>query len=304
MAMRQAPTLTAPDTPNALPAHSGWRRLVLPGDAPPTSSRASAVLAPSRRRRGGVASSILTALSPALVGAAALLLWQTIAQGGVVSTYLLPTPAQVARSFIGALQSGLFFRYGATTLTESLVGFALGAVIALPLGYAIARHRALAAALEPYLAASQAMPAVALAPLLVIWLGYGLLPIATLCALITFFPVAINTTLGFRTLDHEIVDAARLDGAGTWSLLRHIETPLALPTILAGLRASLTLSITGAVVGEFVLSDQGMGGLLTIARGNFDVPLAFATLIALAIMATALYGVARLIEWFLITLEA
>ncbi len=304
MAMRQAPTLTAPDTPETLTARSGWRRLVPPGDPPPTSSRAPTVRTPSVRRRSGVARGALTALSPALLGAAALLLWEIIAQGGAISTYLLPTPGQVARSFFGAVQSGLFFRYGATTLAESLVGFALGAAIALPLGYAIARHRALAAALEPYLAASQAIPAVALAPLLVLWLPYGLAPVATLCALIVFFPAAINTTLGFRTLDHEVVDAARLDGAGGWALLRYVEAPLALPTILAGLRTSLTLSITGAVVGEFVLSDQGMGGLLTLARGNFDVPLAFATLIALALMAMALYGVARLIEWFLITLEA
>jgi len=302
--MRQAPTLTAPDTPEALRARSGWRRLAIPGGASPASSRTSASRAPAISRRSGALSGLLTALSPVLVGAAALLLWQVIAQSGDVTTYLLPMPAQVARSFVSALQSGLFFRYGATTLTESLAGFAVGAAIALPLGYAIARSRTLAAALEPYLAASQAVPAVALAPLLILWLPIGLAPIVALCALIVFFPAAINTTLGFRTLDHEVVDAARLDGAGTWSLLRHIEAPLALPTILAGLRTSLTLSITGAVVGEFVTSDQGMGGLLTIARGNFDVPLAFATLIALALMATALYGIARLIEWFLVYLEA
>ncbi|HET9111103.1 MAG TPA: ABC transporter permease [Ktedonobacterales bacterium] len=243
-------------------------------------------------------------VAPLVVGLAALLIWQTITQGGAVSTYLLPTPGQVAQSFLSALRSGLFARYGLTTLTESLAGFALGAVIALPTGYAIARSRTLAAALEPYMAASQAVPAVALAPLLVLWLPTGLAPIAMLCALIVFFPAAINTTLGFRTLDHEVVDAARLDGAGGWSLLRHIEAPLALPTILAGLRTSLTLSITGAVVGEFVLSDQGLGGLLTIARGNFDMPLEFATLLALALMATILYGVARFIEWLLVYLEA
>lgn len=270
-----------------------------PSDAPPQKY-------PRVRRRGrsNALRGAVTALSPALVGAAALLIWQLIAQGGAISTYLLPTPTQVAGSFISALRNGLFVRYGATTLVESLVGFALGAVIALPIGYAVARSRTLAAALEPYLAASQAMPAVALAPLLALWLGYGLPPVAALCALIVFFPAAVNTTLGFRTLDQEVVDAARLDGAGAWSLLRYIEAPMALPVTLAGLRASLTLSITGAVVGEFVLGDQGLGGLLTIARGNFDAPLEFATLIALALMATALYGAARLIEWFLVYMEA
>ncbi len=158
--------------------------------------------------------------------------------------------------------------------------------------------------LEPYLAASQAVPAVALAPLLVLLLGYGLLPVAALCALIVFFPAAVNTTLGFRTIDRDVLDAARIDGAGRWALLRHIEAPLAIPSILAGLRASLTLAVTGAVVGEFVLGDQGLGGLLTIARGNFDAPLVFATLIALALMAITLYGLARLIERLIISHES
>lgn len=301
MAMQQAPAMRTPDTPESAVGRSGWRRLAWPIAA------SSGAIAPATRapaRRYGVVRAAFVALSPALVGAMALLLWQLIVQEGAISAYLLPAPAQVAHSFIDALRSGLFLKYGATTLKESLAGFALGAVVALPLGYAIARSRTLAAALEPYLAASQAIPAVALAPLLVIWLDYGIAPIAILCALIVFFPVAVNTTLGFRRLDSDILDAARLDGAGGLALLRHIEAPLALPTILAGLRASLTLSVTGAVVGEFVLSDQGMGGLLTIARGNFDVPLVFATLFALALMATALYGVARLIEWYLVYLEA
>ncbi len=303
MALQQAPMLSAPERAEALPARPGWRRWQRPGGASITSPQATRSWAASRRR-GKAWRGVVTALSPAIVGVVALLIWQFLTQGGAVNTYLLPTPAQVAHSFVGAIQSGLFAQYAASTLTESLVGFALGAVIALPLGYGIARSRALAAALEPYLAASQAIPAVALAPLLVIWLNYGLPSVAALCALIVFFPAAINTTLGFRTLDHEVVDAARLDGAGGWALLRYVEGPLALPTVLAGLRVSLTLSITGAVVGEFVVGDQGLGGLLTIARGNFDVPLAFATLIALALMATALYGVARFVEWLLVYLEA
>jgi NitT/TauT family transport system permease protein len=295
MALYPAPTAApAPDTPGASSGSPG-------AGSPGTAGRMSSAPA---RRRADLARGALAALAPALVGIVALLIWQFVTQGGAVNTYLLPTPGQVAHSFISALQSGLFVRYGATTLAESLVGFALGGVVALPLGYAIARNRTLAAALEPYLAASQAIPAVALAPLLMLWLPIGLAPIAALCALIVFFPAAVNTTLGFRTLDHEVVDAARLDGAGAWSLLRYIEAPLALPTILAGLRTSLTLSITGAVVGEFVLSDQGLGGLLIIARGNFDAPLVFATLIALAILATALYGAARFIEWLLVYLEA
>lgn len=277
--------------------------------SPPGAAGSIRTAGASRRpaRAGGsrVGSPLFSALTPALVGLVVLAIWQVASQrGGAAQAYVLPGPALVAQSFVGAVRSGIFWRYGLTTLTESLAGFALGAVIALPTGYAIARNRTLAAALEPYLAASQAVPAVALAPLLVLWLGYGLPPVAVLCALIVFFPAAVNTTLGFRTLDREVIDAARLDGAGSFALLRFIEAPLAAPAILAGLRASLTLSITGAVVGEFVLGDQGLGGLLIIARGNFDAPLVFATLIALALLATALYGVARLTESLLDSLEA
>jgi NitT/TauT family transport system permease protein len=275
---------------------------VAPGDGAQNAARV-ATTPPTRARAPGSRAArpvwlgvLIRTLAPVLAGLILLTFWQIGIQITSVSTYLVPTPLSVLQSLISGIQAGEITPYALTTLQESLVGFLLGAVIALPIGYAVARSRSLAALLEPYLAASQAVPAVALAPLLVLWLGYGLAPVAALCALIVFFPVAINTTLGFRTIDRDVTEAARLDGAGWWALLRHIETPLALPSVLAGLRASLTLSVTGAVVGEFVLSDQGMGGLLTIARGNFDIPLEFATLFALAFMALALYGLARWIE--------
>ncbi|HEX6818158.1 MAG TPA: ABC transporter permease subunit, partial [Ktedonobacterales bacterium] len=188
--------------------------------------------------------------------------------------------------------------------TESALGFALGTLVALPLGYGIARSRLVARALQPYLAASQAIPAVALAPLLVLWLGYGVPPVAALCALIVFFPTVVNTIFGLRTLDRDVLDAARVEGAGRLALLRYIELPLALPSILAGIRTSLTLSITGAVVGEFVVGGQGLGGLLNIAGAAFDSPLVFATLLALALLAAGLYGLARLAERRFSYLEA
>lgn len=241
---------------------------------------------------------------PALVlGLLALVLWEALSRSGTVSSFLLPAPGDVAETFARALRSGLLWRYARVTLVESLAGFALGTAVALPTGYAIARSRLLSRALEPYLAASQALPAIALAPLLVIWLGYGLRAVAVLCALIVFFPMVVNTALGLRTLDPEPVDAARVDGADRWSLLWHIELPLALPSILAGMRTGLTLSITGAVVGEFVLGDRGLGGLLIIARGNFDTPLVFATLLMLVVLAAAMYGIARLVERWLSYVE-
>ncbi len=239
---------------------------------------------------------LLAAVPAFVLGALALGAWQLAAETHALPSYFVPPPAEVLAAFQRSVASGQLLSYAGWTLAESFTGFALGALIALPLGYAIARSRSLALLLEPYLAASQALPAVALAPLLVLWLPYGLPSVAVLCALIVFFPAVVSTALGLRMLDRDVLDAARVEGANRWQLLWHMEAPLALPAILAGLRTSLTLSITGAVVGEFVIGDQGLGGLLEIARGNFDIPLVFATLLMLALLAMALYGLARFAE--------
>ncbi|MCC6935954.1 MAG: ABC transporter permease [Thermomicrobiales bacterium] len=248
----------------------------------------------AKRRRPLV--SVAGSIPAILLGLSILLLWELLVRSGSVSAFLLPYPADVARSFWESLNSGLFWKYARTTLAESMLGFATGAAIALPIGYGIARSRILARTLEPYLAASQAMPSVAIAPVLVIWLGYGLKAVVVLCALIVFFPIVVNTALGLRTIDRDVIDAARVDGAHGWSMLLYFEAPLAMPAVLTGLRTGLTLSIIGAVVGEFILGDQGLGGLLTIARSNFDTPLVFATLFMLMLLASSLYGVARFIE--------
>lgn len=259
--------------------------------SPPDASPRRPAVAPADARRAAW-------LAPAALGAALLVLWEGLAHLAHLSALILPAPEAVLAALRAGAASGTLLTAARTTLGESLAGFALGAAVGLPAGYAVARSRWISWALQPYLAASQALPAVALAPLLVVWLGYGLLPIAVLGALIVFFPTAIATTLGLRSLDREVLDAALVDGAHRWTLLRHVELPLALPAILAGLRTSLTLSITGAVVGEFVLgsSSLGLGSLLTISLSQLNTPLIFGILVVLAALAAALYGGARLIE--------
>ncbi|MFC0602065.1 ABC transporter permease [Streptomyces palmae] len=186
--------------------------------------------------------------------------------------------------------------YTEETATEALAGGGLGLAVALPLGYLIARSKIAAAALQPYIAATQAMPAVALAPLFAIWLGYGLLPIAVLCALLVFFPIVVNTVLGLRGVDPEVMNAARVDGVGWWGMLWYIELPLALPSVLTGVRNGFTLSITGAVVGEFVMGGEGLGQLLTVQRQEDDTVGLFSTLVMLCLLAAVFYGVVRLFE--------
>lgn len=235
-------------------------------------------------------------LAPVALGIVLLIVWQFLVQSGLVSTFLLPAPADVLGSLWVSFTQDALLSYTQVTLIESLAGCALGAAVALPLGYIIMRSRLVASAVQPYLAASQALPAVALAPLLALWLGYGLPPVIALCALIVFFPMVITTVLGLRLLDQDVLDAARVEGANRWALLRAIEVPLALPSILAGIRTSLTLSITGAVVGEFVVGGAGLGELLSVQRGNADSAGVFSTLLMLALLAAALYGSARLFE--------
>ncbi|HLS49148.1 MAG TPA: ABC transporter permease subunit, partial [Actinomycetaceae bacterium] len=178
----------------------------------------------------------MRAMSPVILGAIVLGGWQLIAHLQIVSPVFLPAPTAVAVRLWHGIVDGNLLGYTWVTLTEAVLGSLLGAAVALPLGYAVARNRWAAAALQPFIAGSQALPAVALAPLLVIWVGYGLLPIVLLCSLLVFFPILLATVLGLRTLDPDVMDAARLDGATGWWLIRHVEIPMAAPSLLTGIR--------------------------------------------------------------------
>ncbi|MFC4555131.1 ABC transporter permease [Georgenia faecalis] len=246
----------------------------------------------ARRRR----THRLVLASPVLLGAAVLAVWEVVARTGLVPAFFLPAPTAVLARLWLELREGGLLGYTAVTALEALLGSLLGTLVALPLGYLVARNRWAAAALQPYIAASQALPAVAVAPLLVIWVGYGLLPVVLLCALLVFFPILLATVLGLRTLDPEIVDAARMDGAAGLAMLRHIEVPLAMPSLLTGLRNGFTLSITGAVVGELVMGGQGLGLVLAVQSDSADTTGLFATLAVLAALAVAMYTVLRGVE--------
>lgn len=203
---------------------------------------------------------------------------------------LLPTPGAVVGQILADLTAPDFWRYLGTTVLEALGGVAIGVAVAMPLAVLIHRSRWAAAAVNPFLGATQAIPAIALAPLLVLWIGYGLGPVMVLCALIVFFPILIATVIGLRHVDGEVVDAARMDGAGSWQLLFAIELPMALPSILGGLRNGVSLAITGAIVGELVMGGDGLGTVLSVQRGNVDTAGMFATIFWLAALASSAYA--------------
>ncbi len=228
-----------------------------------------------------------------LLGLAA---WQLLAWSGWQPAYILPSPGSVAVRFFQALMDGSLLRHTAATLEEVLLGLVAGSLLATFTGYLIARSPALERLLSPYLVASQAVPIVAIAPLLVIWFGPGLISKVVICALIVFFPVLVNTVVGLRAVPQNLRDLMRSLHATRLQTLRHLEIPAAMPVFLGGLRIGATLSVIGAVVGELIGADRGLGFLVSVARGQYDTPLVYATVLTLVALALCLYGLVLLAE--------
>lgn len=227
---------------------------------------------------------------------AAFLFWWLIARIANLPAFILPSPSEVAIRFWKALTDGSLLVNTAVTLIEVLLGLLAGTSVALVLGYAIAKSRLVEQLISPYLVATQAIPIVAIAPLLVIWFGPGIFSKVLICALIVFFPVLVNTVVGLRAVPrplHDLMGSLRATRAQT---LRYLELPAALPILLGGLRIGATLSVIGAVVGEFVGSNQGLGFLVNVARGQYDTALVFVAVFTLILLALALYGLVAFAE--------
>jgi len=226
----------------------------------------------------------------------ALLLWEGLVHLENLPAFILPAPELVAARFWQALLDGSLLRQAGYTLLEVLLGLLAGSLLATTLGYLLAKSPLLERLLAPYLVASQAIPIVAIAPLLVIWFGPGIFSKVLISALIVFFPVLVNTVVGLRAVPENLRDLMHSLKASRAQMLRYLEIPSALPVLLGGLRIGATLSVIGAVVGEFVGSDRGLGFLINVGRGQYDTALVFAAIITLIAMALGLYGAVVLIE--------
>ena len=222
--------------------------------------------------------------------------WALIVSITQMPAFLLPSPEGVWNKFTITLQDGTLLTNALVTLYEVLIGLILGSVVAMGLGYLLAKSRLMEKLLSPYLVASQAIPVVAIAPLLVIWFGPGIFSKILICSLTVFFPVLVNTMIGFRAVPENLRDLMRSLRATRWQKLRLLEIPAALPVLFGGLRIGATLSVIGAVVGEFVGSDRGLGFLINVGRGQFDTALVFVAVFTLILMALLLYGAAMLAE--------
>lgn len=234
--------------------------------------------------------------------ATGLAAWWLISRFSSLPAFILPSPGMVWAKFMHALLDGSLLLHTLVTLEEIGLGLLAGTFFATALGYLLAKSRLFERLLSPYLVAMQAIPIVAIAPLLVIWFGPGMFSKVLICALIVFFPVLVNTVVGVRAVPRSLHALMGSLHATRWQTLRLLELPAALPILLGGLRIGATLSVIGAVVGELVGSNQGLGFLINVGRGQYDTSLVFVAVFTLVALALTLYSLVaffehRLLAW-------
>jgi NitT/TauT family transport system permease protein len=226
-----------------------------------------------------------------------LLAWHLLVVIGNYNRFILPGPldvmAQVRLSFL----DGTLPRHGFYTIGEVIPGLLIGFLVALPLGYLLAKSPLAEKLLSPYLIASQAIPVIAIAPLLTIWVNSTYWSRVLVAVLVVFFPILINIIAGLRSVPAELYDLMHALKATRWQIFRQLEWPAALPVLLAGLKVGATLSVIGALVGEFVQpNSRGLGFLLVKARYQFRTDEVFAVLVVLALIALTMYGLVAALE--------
>ncbi len=223
-------------------------------------------------------------------------LWQVVTSLEVIQPFLLPAPMSVFNEFQKVIQNGTLWKHTSVTLGQVLPGLAIGVLMGMFLGYAIAKIRLFEALLAPIIIAFQSVPVVAYAPLLVVWFGSGSQSKIITCALIVFFPMLMNTVTGIRSIPREWREVMRVYRANRWQTFRKLELPAAMPILLTGLKTSATLAVIGAVVGEFIVANAGLGMYINLARNQYNTPLVFVCAITMALMAGGLYGLVSVLE--------
>jgi NitT/TauT family transport system permease protein len=240
--------------------------------------------------------SLFKPFAPLLGIMAVLLIWQAVVSLRLYPEFIIPSPASVWGRFVDVVMDGRLWLHTRTTLGQMLIGFALGASIGVALGYAMAKKRWLEHVLSPIITTMQSTPIVAYAPLLIIWFGSGSTSKIITSALIVFFPLLLNTIVGVRMVSPDQRELMRLFNASGWDMFWRLEVPSALPVMLGALKVSATLAVIGAVVGEFISANAGLGYLINRANYDYDTPLMVVAVLTLALLARLMYGSAALLE--------
>lgn len=230
------------------------------------------------------------------VGLIALLLlaWEAWVRVRDTPAWYLPAPSAVWRALVdnwGSIRADAW-----VTLQEIVVGFGVAVLVAIPVAIAIERFLVVERALYPIVVATQAIPLVALAPLLLIWFGHGIMPKVVMVALISFFPIVVSLVDGLRSADRETLDLLRSMGATSWQRFRMVEIPSALPAFFSGAKIGMAIAAIGAVIGESVGSSAGLGHAISLYGASLKTDLVFACVLVLALMAIGLFALIALIE--------
>ncbi len=229
-----------------------------------------------------------------MMAAAILILWQIAVPLLGLSEFVLPTPLAIASRMIVDYQ--LLATHSLITLLEVVAGFTTGVLVGIPLALAIFYSKPFERAVYPLLVALQTVPKIALAPLLVLYLGYGWAPKITLAFLISFFPIVISTVVGLQSLDKALVNMVRSMGSTERQTFFKVRLPAAMPSIFGGLKVAISLAVIGAVIGEYIASERGLGYLQLQANSQFDTTLNFATVVTISLVGVFLYFVIELLE--------
>jgi NitT/TauT family transport system permease protein len=231
---------------------------------------------------------------PAALLVACLAIWHLVTVTGLVEAYLVPSPAKT----FGLLVDKWSYLWGHTWVTtyETILGFVIAGVLGVLMAVAMVYSRTVESTAYPILLFAQVIPKIAIAPLFVVWLGFGFEPKVVVAVLMAFFPVVISTVTGLKSVDTEMLELAATMGGGPVKTFVKIRFPAALPHLFAGLKVAVTLAVTGAVVGEFVGSNEGLGYVILQANGNMDTPMLFAGLIVISLVGVLLFLLLDLAE--------
>lgn len=222
-----------------------------------------------------------------------ILIWEMAVRFGWVSPLILPSPfAVVAAWWDLSIVRGLVWGHFAVTLTEVIVGFVIGATFGVSIAVLSVLNETFRRLVSPYMVALQVTPRIAIAPIIVAWLGFGMEPKMAIAAIICFFPIFINSLTGLMQVDEESLEMFRSMRASRWMIFRHLQLPGAMPVIMAGFKTGISLALIGAIVGEFVSASEGLGVLIQRFSFQLQLPQAFACLIMLTAMGLLLYSIA------------
>ena len=236
---------------------------------------------------------------PAITIFALLAVWEVACRILNVPDFILPPPTSIFS--VGVSQAPLLLSHAGVTAGEILLGITLALMTAVPLAILMFAHPSVEKALAPFLVASQAIPVFALAPLLVVWLGYGIASKVLMASIIIFFPITVSLLEGFKNCEREYVMLFRLMGAGFWKTMRLLYWPWALPHFFSGLKVGVTVATIGAVIGEWVGAQKGLGYLMIQANARLRVDLVFAAIVWLTFMGLCLWGFVGYVERKIIT---